>query len=1322
MATPKAYRQAPLRRFENYTLQRISGAEAGLTPIADRAFTHFSGSVGEGYTDENHTAINSIGFDFQIDGYTFNRFVVGTNGWLALVDPAASSFTTGSIFSSGTENASITQAPSANHVLLCPWADDLRNRASVATSVATTDQARRISEGTMVPPNTYDPTDFGVRYFLDQHCVEGNRLIVRWTSLPNPTASAYIKFDAVLYENGKIEFRYPPRNNITLPVTASAGEDATIGVFMNGSVGTWRFRDFSFGLGYNDSARTAYKFGGAVSSSYTDTADSYTVPYTVNLKPSTHWPGSDTGGTTFVFEPPKAKRRVLPRREVKVLDSQPSYPNPIRTGTSRRQKSSLFDDRRTLSFVSGVNVSYPSTLQRSLGGWTVDSIQRQDLFASDFEFTASISNEAASHLMNVRDDSRITPFVENNRPDLHYITSSVATTNFFVSGTGLDIAAKMSSPLSSKTQIKLSLPINHKTTLFGTTASIHYYNTRSKAWLVPFNTTNNNVKTDIATANGAANLSVIDDARGFNALGNAVASASISTTTLYNLTNQASVLHQAYNKSITLNDEYAGTEDEVFTLPINHPFVIEKAVIELPLEAGDTWFADKTTSVEVITTASARKDIGGPALTVALFHQFPIPGQSGQRDLIMSGVITHTFDTHREIVVERVVPYEPTDFAYVHPRGLPSFNAWPAGIINPTSSSTGYRFTGSVDVSMDAAISNGITVFWNATYQADEITAIFQQERTNFGRANDYNIISVNPFGRCGSVNASGRSIFGREFVSSQGFIDRNGQFLNPLYITGTFPTQIQAAISGGVINDFNVAVAMPLEQHFKSPYLVYPGDKLVLAIAKTRPVLFALGLTGSYPQFSGSTHDIKLNTGSVNITLYGSLLQAGAEFHDVLNQPLNSDSVHEAIANDPVLDQFEVEYAQTLSGSYTDDYVTGSMFTTVIVDGKKTLQVTDTSSSLPRGRAFSVLNARSAPTLGSTSRELGVDPWLSSRLRPAWELAGTNRITQHVTSNERYYDSMMPGINDCFVKDSAAIIIDSDGSYYASVTKVDVNNHGFIGFNGAAQGTVNNNKYWQWAYPFEPRYSGVARQKNISKQFLATRKATAGSTVEISPKQLRGFFIGTQLLTPLYDINSGWDNFMFMSDINLSAGATQSTGSSGIDDMARVLFGFGDLATYTPLGTGVNNFPSFRNQDWYYTNSFAGTISFYVQGPIIRGWKYGVYSGLPTYSKARWRRGKFGQFRDMLEQREFTKYYYDSSDSGFAAGEGPAPITVKFVDSSGRLTKPENTSSQNLDTACTSSMPYFDGESRNRPDINPLTLNSSIVQFNQSNFGNITL
>lgn len=139
----------------------------------------------------------------------------------------------------------------------------------------------------------------------------------------------------------------------------------------------------------------------------------------------------------------------------------------------------------------------------------------------------------------------------------------------------------------------------------------------------------------------------------------------------------------------------------------------------------------------------------------------------------------------------------------------------------------------------------------------------------------------------------------------------------------------------------------------------------------------------------------------------------------------------------------------------------------------------------------------------------------------------------------------------------------------------------------------------------------------------------------------------------------------------------------------------------------------------------------FFSMSPVIRGWKYGLQSGLPSYTKATFRRDRFGQPRDMLEQRPYTKFInhnnnifageatpgsspYPDPTTGKAPVEGQQgapPVTVNFVKQSytkddrgiGKIffntVNPLATTSHNLSTEVTSSLPFFDGEARDRPE-----------------------
>jgi hypothetical protein len=78
-----------------------------------------------------------------------------------------------------------------------------------------------------------------------------------------------------------------------------------------------------------------------------------------------------------------------------------------------------------------------------------------------------------------------------------------------------------------------------------------------------------------------------------------------------------------------------------------------------------------------------------------------------------------------------------------------------------------------------------------------------------------------------------------------------------------------------------------------KSPYLVYPNQKLILAASKTRPTHehYSINVTdidtGKGTLLSSSYfnplppggHDVQFNSGSVNMTFYGSYVRANSEY-----------------------------------------------------------------------------------------------------------------------------------------------------------------------------------------------------------------------------------------------------------------------------------------------------------------------------------------------------------------------------------------------------------------------------------------------------------
>lgn len=1413
-ATPKAQRAAPPRRFENYILTRSTAASVNLTNVHDNKFLPCSPASlsetqggdkdpGRGYSDDGISVAIDIGFDFQIDGVTYNKFVVCTNGWMALVDPATGTFNSTEVLNSQVWiNSAIRTTFSTNVILLAPWFDDLRNVAAnttqyAATSSISSQKIERINRGLESPPTFINATKNSVKYFQDVRSTSGRRLIVRWNSLSDfSSPSTILRFEVVIYENGKIEYRYSPRSSINIILNAASPEDATIGIFMPG--GTDRFRDFSYGLGYRDNARQQYRYGGAVvDATYTDTDDqAFTSNYTCNLKPFTHWPGLGSAGSMFTFSPPVNRRRVLPRNELRRLDNRLVLPTVARTGDTRMGNDQIiFDDRRTLAYISGVLINAPSMMQRFYGDSEPTSVTRQDLFAGDFEFTGSVVRAVVEQFIQGDIPAFIEPFSEHK---LFENDAAAATDDFFTSGSSVDaLGDGLTQPLKAKTQIRFSLPINNVVQLLGTSSTIHYYNVRSNAWEVPQNSsyviangattnTSGTPKGDIVPdrTSAASALRILEDHKGFGPIGNTVTSGSHNPSgnsdqtdanigLRYTTGNATMALNKTYAKSVPVNEEYRANADEVIKLPINHPFLIERAVIEIPFAAGDGWFADRTQCMSTLeNNAAGGFDFGGPGLTVALFNQtFDGDGARSRRDLIMSGVITHSYDNVHNIVFSTFPPI--TSTYQIRPRGYLAHGGTPGAVVTPVGSVGSRTFTGSAAVKCEAGISNGVIVKLELAMTSSNIQSnksgvidVFNSallplvNRTTTHYSQSCYIAYINNFGRGGTgFDPSGRSIFGKEFITQQ-LLNEKGQIANPFYLTGTaggavsptfkgLPQQYINAIAAG--NTFKFEMALPLQNFRPSPYLVLPSDTLVLAISKSRPVFYGSQTPGL--KTSGSIqHDVQLLSGAVNIVLYGSLLRENKEFHDTLNQPLASDAIHEiVVGNEPTLDQFNIAYREQYISGFSDDFVTGSLVTKSTAANHV---ITLTTGS--RGRVLSKFRARTKAVPDTSTYELSVNPTKSFRLQPWFERCGTPRVTNHFDSSERYWDTLMPDVTKAFAQDNAVLftIAPSDNNFLLS-GNFDYSNTAFVRLdtnNGAFPKDTSINVNWSKSFPFEPRYASATRQVDFQKSFVAkTRYDQSVSlpmgeyTFPTDPVKCDSLVVGFIATALYYNLflnyyqvigKNGW-----YVDVNLR---TTVTGAMVTNDTAKALFGFGDLNTCKVAGyggdfnlpgldssrEGSNNYPEGRvinyddipglGSDPRYTPANIGFSHFHIS-PVIRGWKYGVKSGIAEYTHATFRTDKYGQLRDMLEQRPYSKFYITSRD-GRAASVSEAAISVKFVDATGKLTQPENTWSQNLSLEATSSMPYFDGETRNRQSINKDTLNANIITFKSNQFGQVTL
>lgn len=786
----------------------------------------------------------------------------------------------------------------------------------------------------------------------------------------------------------------------------------------------------------------------------------------------------------------------------------------------------------------------------------------------------------------------LSPFNEERHPE------QSLETNFYLTGSIVkDTTLGFQSRLSSKT--KLSIILNNSTdfNIRNTTASLSYLSVDGSGYrkVDPQNTTDSDHAGDTGV------FSFGWDAKLFGPLGNNIQSGSVVAGTPGTLSVPNAVmsgsgigffgasvggalresLRYVQDQSSCLNERHSANSNELIKMSslIAHPFLLEKAIIDVPLSVSGQWFDETTIVSYAVSGTEFVGDMGGPCVTVSLLRQ----EADDYRELILSSTIIPELDNVTTV--------------FEHPDqlgfdGLDSVSgfapfATPGAVISGGASGS---FEGSVRLEITPTLTNGIM-----SISPGDIPAFAESF-----------IVNVNPFGRAMNVKPSGRSIFGKEFLISNLGSERSLGVSDPLPQT--------------------TAIIFMYEKTVSSPYLLFPEDTLVFAISKHRPVVGTLFneserfVTGA--QNYGDSF-FKLGSGDVKITLYGSLIKDGKEFHDTLNQPLTSLAVHEAIhADNPVLDQFDVERRESFIGSYADQFVTGNMG-----DGT-------------RGRKGSIVNN----TVGQFSASL---------------LRGIN-----ISSNERYYDTLMPRPDQVWSVDGVLI------TNFDSILKIGAFVMGAV--NHSSTGSFPEsiyNKDWFKSFPFEPKYGKVDR----------------------SIEPLNNVINEDNDIVSLYTLGRAVGNDATGAKIDVLV--QNNLGVPITEDKDRVI-----LKGLYGIGSALSGSAEFVNR-------LDGGLSLfgYYTNVKVRGWKYGILNALETNSSVVFRRDRFGQFRDMLEQRDFSKYYVVEDENGNPVSPTvtTSPIVVKFAD-----LDPESTFSSNLSNEATSSLPYFDADKddgRNRgplPDV----------------------
>jgi len=437
-----------------------------------------------------------------------------------------------------------------------------------------------------------------------------------------------------------------------------------------------------------------------------------------------------------------------------------------------------------------------------------------------------------------------------------------------------------------------------------------------------------------------------------------------------------------------------------------------------------------------------------------------------------------------------------------------------------------------------------------------------------------------------------------------------------------------------------------------------------------------------------------------------------------------NTESVFGVIGDYPVVDQFDVLYSNMMSGSTYDNYMTGTLLT------KSSFNGTYYYLQGERKLAFSKLgvNQRDLPgkDLTDENRSYGLQPWR--------ERAGTIRNVKIFSNSERFYDSLTPSLFEMIVAFNGKI------QYSGGPRRVLI-----LTFASFTDSTQEQAGFLQ-TFPFEQKFSKVKRVERLANSFI---EYDLGTGLSRQSKNLSIQFSDTQ--AALNDVKASSVTMVSRED-DPYIGLIQFGPLE--QDISKLIFGYGD---FNPRSTdsvydskAYTHFPYFRSGSR--PSSGPPARPAVMVGPVIRGWKHGLINGNPHYNSCVFRRDKFGQFRDMLEQRTYPSIYIDPNNSPnnyLGSAETPAvqsidnysddlgldesgnkivpgtitfPVDVSFVKEtilSNKLVyppvSPESTWSSNLSIHATSSLPYFDGDSRNR--ASQPKFYSSLIDFNAISF-----
>ena len=710
---------------------------------------------------------------------------------------------------------------------------------------------------------------------------------------------------------------------------------------------------------------------------------------------------------------------ISPKAQLAIDDSKSAaYPTILRTGDERTLGNDpvLFDDFETQVFVSQ-NVEMPYNVGKA---WV------KNLGYSTGTISFDKTPTPASQFLTKYTDTSYSPFIETRNPSAFYESGSSEYTGFDET-----LYQGFTSPTTSKVAIPININVNSSKTIKiegdkaqGTTSPFVYYNFEDKTW----------DQIGVKDPSTEAYLGYVHALQGGYASGGGITyitASSGNATVVKQFTSSPGIASKLsiFDLKTTGYDKigYPTTFFEAPDAPryhardsqtlkmsdyIQHPFVLEKIEVQLPIQA--TRKQGTTGGLTPLVTGFGR-DIENHVFFIYRQNRASLVKDSVQdvSSSVRSLIANESFCFYNRptmplsISIIRSTPIHENQLEY-------NFNMSSTDVDTVTSKPImlNMKFTPKTYEQQITAPSTNIHVVdkggpnetWTTGYHMNYWGGGQKNQPYNFSL---YSVPTAPEYIR--TIQTRGYNT--PTFAEYLGINYPDGVHLenDPRTLrSSTFASSIKDPVDNSAY--FDVDVTTKDLGYRANLYILQPEDELIFGIdagffatytadpsvttsgsPPDLPTGYLDTITGASTVGGGgdTMSTLVLSKGDAKVILYGSLIKDGVEVMSSLNQKLRSPAVHEDI-HQVVTDQFQINESSLYSGSYFGNYITGSI----------------TSLTSPRGLVSDAASGQSYPylTLNRNVTLTNFTAVLSNSVGGLLSGINSSRLTtKYPTANFRY-------------------------------------------------------------------------------------------------------------------------------------------------------------------------------------------------------------------------------------------------------------------------------------------------------------------------------